>query len=63
MSWYAVILPAFGSLTTRSSGTFTDCHLVAFQTDGVIVLHAGGLSKIMFTDLDAASRGRIEALR
>jgi hypothetical protein len=41
----------------------TNCRLVAFQTDGVIVLHDAGLSKILFSGLDAASRARIQLLR
>lgn len=63
MSWYAVVLPEIGSLTTHDSTAYSNCRLVAFQTDGVIVLHDEGLSKIMFSDLDSASRVRIRLLR
>ena len=56
-------LKDLGTITTTHGAAYTDCRLLIFQKDGVIVVSAGGVLKILLTDLDAASRQRVEAMR
>lgn len=56
-------LKYLGTLTTTKGDTYTCCWLLAFQKDGVIVIVTEGVLKIIFSDLDAISRRRVEAAR
>ena len=56
-------LKDLGTITTTHGTAYTDCRLLIFQKDGVIVVSTGGVLKILLADLDAVSRQRVEAMR
>ena len=63
MEFAGLALKDLGTLTTAPGTAYTDCRLLTFQKDAVIVVWTGGILKIILADLDAASRQRIEAVR
>ncbi len=63
MEFAGVALKELGTLTTTSNVAYTDCRLITFQKDAVIVIWTGGIVKIILADLDAASRQRVESVR
>ena len=63
MEFMTMVLKDLGTLTTTPGTAYTDCRLLTFQKDAVIVTWTGGILKILLADLDAASRQRVESVR
>jgi len=63
MEFVGMALKDLGTLTTAPGTAYTDCRLITFQKDAVIVVWTGGVLKIILSDLDAASRQRVESVR